>query len=477
MSEDYLLQSFDSVLNIGHTDKNCPRHQPHVSKMRLRFQLSPHKQIVKDHNIVEHVFKGNHRTFMPHSSDISLGQSSSLDATDCFASVWEQILAKQRDRDELSHSTGLWGGRGKGGRGLGRRIVQPKDVIVDDIRLQYLLGDTFLERATLKLLQKHVYALIGKNSCGKSTLLQRMHSQKIPGWSIAWSTIYIPPELPSSLLLSSPLDVILHYYNQAHERSTVATQAKIDELEERLDQVNVDEEQDKMESICEEIALLEEQLQSDQSSVEQQAKEALHTFGISACIESCHDMSRGQRKRVLLSVAWVCSFSNLLLLDEPTDHLDILGLMQLRRLIQLSPATVVIVAHDVDLINDVATDIIDMDFKRLSYHPGNYDSYRLMKEQQEMHEIKQSVTLEKKREKLKGTLQSLKEKPVPKRGGAKKKSKAVAIQRRKLNKHESLEQSVNASITIPPRKGLTPSQRLKLAETMKIVPDKEIQFV
>lgn len=413
---------------------------------------------------------------MPSSSEITQAQSTSLDDTDCHASVWEQILAKQRD-DDLSNSTGLWGGRGKGGRGLGRRTIQPKSVVIDNVRLQYLMGDAFLEGATIKLLQKHVYALIGRNGSGKSTLLQRMHAQKIPGWSIAWSTLYIPPELPTCILSKSPLDVILYYYNHAHERSTVVTQSRIGELEEQLDQLNVGEDQDKMESICEALSLLEEHLQDDQSSIEQQAKEALHDFGISDVTQSCQDLSRGQRKRVLLSVAWVCSFSNLLLLDEPTDHLDVLGLIQLRRLIELSPATVVLVAHDVDLINDVATDIIDMDFKQLSYYPGNYDSYRLMKDQQEMHEIKQSVTMEKKREKLKNTLQSLKEKPVPRRGGANKKAKSVACQRKKLNKHETLEKSVNASITIPPRKGLTASQRLKLAETMKVVPDKEVQFV
>eukprot|EP00980_Cylindrotheca_fusiformis_P026221 scaffold15515_cov117-Cylindrotheca_fusiformis.AAC.2 len=420
------------------------------------------------------------RFCMPHSSDIAQGRSISLDATDCYASVWEQILANQKDCDDLSNPcrTGLWGGRGKGGRGLGRRTVQPNNVVVNNVRLQYLMGDTFLEGATIKLLHKHVYALIGKNSCGKSTLLQRMHEQKIPGWSIAWSTIYIPPELPTSMLSKSPLDVILHYYNDAHERSNVAYQAKVEELEEKLDELNVDEEQDEMERICEQIALLEEEQSLDQSFVEQQAKEALHDFGISDSMTCrCQALSRGQRKRVLLSVALVCSFSNILLLDEPTDHLDVLGLIQLRRLIEMSPTTVVLVAHDVDLINDVATDIIDMDFKRLSYYPGNYDSYRLMKEQQEMHEIKQSVALEKKREKLKSTLQNLKEKPIPRRGGAKKKAKAVCSQRKKLNKHESLEKAANASVNIPPRKGLTPSQRLKLAETMKVVPAKEIQFV
>lgn len=413
---------------------------------------------------------------MPATSDITQAQSTSLDDTDCYASVWEEILGKQRD-EEIS-GTGLWGGRGKGGRGLARRTIQPRDIVVDKVRLQFLKGDVFLEGAKIKLLQDRVYCLVGKNGCGKSTLLQRMHAQKIPGWSVSWSSLYIPADLPNSLLAKTPLEIVLHYYEQTHRRSVVGTKSRIQELEDQLERLNVDDEQDKMESICDELSTLEDQLEADKSAIEQQARDALHEFGIYDVTAKSKDLSRGQRKRVLLSVAWICSFTNLLLLDEPTDNLDVLGLIQLRRLIELSTATVLLVSHDMDLINDVATDIIDMSFNELSYYPGNYDSYRLMREQQEMHELRQSVTMEKKRAKMKNALQNLKEKPVPKRGGAKKKNKAVACQRRKLEKHESQQKNTNnASSSVLQRKGLTAAQRMKLAEIMKSIPDKEVQFV
>lgn len=419
---------------------------------------------------------------MPRSSDIAQAQSTALDDTDCYASVWEEILDKQRKEELPAGSVGLWGGRGKGGRGLARRTIQPKNIVVHDVNLQYLLGDICLQGANLKLLDNHVYAMIGKNGCGKSTLLQRMHDQKIPGWSIAWSTLYIPSVFPQELRDKSPLQVVLHYYDMAQQGSTASTTIRIQELEEQLELIDADEEQEKLESICEELSILEDQLQSDQSSSikEQQARDALAEFGIIDTDDQnmpCNHLSRGQRKRVSLAIAWVCSFVNLVLLDEPTDHLDVLGLVQLRRMIEVTTSTVVLVSHDVDLINDVATDIIEMKFNKLEYYPGNYDSYRLMKSQRETHELRHCVNLEKKKEKLKDTLQHLKQKPKPKHGGSKKKSKAVSSQRKKLERHELVEQAANATSTMSTsRKGLTAAQRLKLTELLKTVPDKTVQF-
>jgi ATPase subunit of ABC transporter with duplicated ATPase domains len=426
---------------------------------------------------------------MPSSDTIAQAQLISLDDTDCYASVWDDILKQQQENKSSSKGSTLWGGRGKGGRGLARRTIQPKDIVVEDVRLQYLLGDACLEGATVKLLQRHVYALVGKNGCGKSTLLQRMHAQKIPGWSTQWSSLYLPPELPSSCLSKSPLEVILQYHDEVHLHSTTATQSRIDELETKLEALNVEEEQEEMEALCEELSNLEEQQsQFDQSSaVEQQAQDALVEFEIDDRTTeaiTCAELSRGQQKRVLLSVARVLwSYTNLLLLDEPTNHLDVFGLIQLRRLIDesVSTSTVVLVSHDVDLINDVATDIIDMQSQQLLYYPGNYDSYRLMKEQQGMHELRQSAAKEKKRGQLLGTLQHLKEKPG--RGGAKKKGKAIASHRKKLEKHESMEKASSSATTavssvLPTiKKGLTAAQRLKLAESMSATPDKAVQFV
>jgi len=192
-------------------------------------------------------------------------------------------------------------------------------------------------------------------------------------------------------------------------------------------------------------------------------------------------MSPGQQKRLLLAVAMLLgSQTNLLLLDEPTAHLDVFGLIQLREILESCPATVVLISHDVDFLNDVATDIIEMNDQKLWYYPGNYDNYRIMKEQQGMHELRQSAALEKKRGQIVATIQHLKEQPVPKHGGSKKKAKAISAYKTKLDRHEQLEKTIVASTTnsslVPVRKGLSAQQRLKLAESSKRIPEKAVQF-
>ena len=420
---------------------------------------------------------------VPESSAIAQAQLDSLDDTDCYASVWNDILSQQRENSSKSNSRNIWGGRGKGGRGLSRRTVQPFDVVVDDVRLQYLRGDICLEGATLKLLQGHKYALNGKNGCGKSTLLQRMHAQKIPGWSPQWSSLYLPPELPTEYLDQSPLKILEQYQAELFRYNRAAIEAKIDNVQSQLDAFDMEQDAPEiMERLCEELSELEEQLDPDQSTMEQAAKMILKEMECDESLSNCRDLSPGQQKRLLLCVAMLLGDqTNLLLLDEPTAHLDILGLIQLRRIMEACPVTVVVISHDVDFLNDVATDIIEMQDQKLWYFPGNYDNYRVMKEQQGMHELRQSAALEKKRGHLMTTLQHIKEQPIPRRGGAKKKSKAVASQRKKLERHNQLEKAVSASnptssSIVPVRKGLTAQQRLKLAESMKRVPDKAVQF-
>ena len=416
---------------------------------------------------------------MTGSEAITESQLSSLADTDCYASVWEQILAKQRDGTD-SKST-LWGGKGKGGRGLARRTIQPRDVVVEDVRLQYLLGETFLEGATIKLLHNHVYCLVGRNGCGKSTLLKKMHSQRIPGWSIQWSSLYIPSILPLEYLTLTPVQVVSKYFEKCKRDSRLATQSQISELEAQMDSLDLEEEHDKMETLCEELSALEDSLAFEDFSLIQEQMDLFQEFGIDD-ERSCQELSPIHQKEILLCAACICCrFTNLLLLDEPTNNLDVHGLIRLRQLINdnfVRSTTVMMVSHDVDLINDVATDIIDMCAKKLWYFPGNYDSYRLMKDQKEAHFLKQTQAMQKKSGQLQTTLQHLKEKPVPKRrGGAKKKAKAISSHRKKIERHQKSVKSMDSSTEVPTeRQGLSVAQRLKLAEVTKSVPDKAVQF-
>eukprot|EP00934_Nitzschia_sp_Nitz4_P003521 Nitzschia sp. Nitz4//scaffold219_size35776//3386//6138//NITZ4_007818-RA/size35776-processed-gene-0.6-mRNA-1//1//CDS//3329542302//3511//frame0 len=427
---------------------------------------------------------------MSTESTVVQAQLDSLDDTDCYASVWNDILAQQRSLvvgDPSSSSGGgtLWGGRGKGGRGLARRTVQPFDIRVDDIRLQYLQGDICLEGAYLKLLHGHTYALVGRNGCGKSTLLQRMHAQKIPGWSPQWTSVYLPPEIPPDYASMSPPQVVLSYHERLSEFARASAETSMEEVQAKLDALDMEQNPEESEILCEELSKLDEVLESMQTSpaLEQAVQQALTDLHVDTTVKSCADLSKGMQKRVLLCVALVLGQStNLLLLDEPTAHLDIRGLLELRTILENTSATVVLVSHDVDFINDVATHVIEMQDQKLWYYSGNYDDYRLLKEQQGMHQLRQAVAMEKKQGQIQATLRHIKEQPAPKRGGAKKKAKAVASQRKKLDRHEQqtkeLERAPIATSTlIPSKKGLTAQQRLKLAETMKKVPHKAVQFV
>lgn len=441
---------------------------------------------------------------MPSTTTIAQTQVRSLDDTDPYASVWEAILDRQRQQQDCDDSSsndinnkGLWGGRGKGGRGLARRTVQPKTVVVDDIRLQYLHQQVaekggnnkaavtrqknnsnllhMLEGATLKLLPNHIYALLGRNGSGKSTLLQRMHQQKLPGWSIQWSTVYLPPSLPPEHQPLTPRELLHIYLEECHQSTKSAMEARIHELEAQLDALNVEEEPETTETLCGEISQLEEQLVWNKGDEDTAFRIVLKGELDIDPQQVCQSLSLGQQKEVLLCIASICSqFTTLLLLDEPANDLDVYGLLRLRRILESVSCTVVMVSHDVDLINDVATDIIEIRAQKLWYFPGNYDSYRLMKEQMETHQIKQSLAAEKKRDQLRNTLQHLKDQPTPRRGGSKKKAKSIAAQRKKMEWHE--KDAVSSDDLLPERMGLTVAQRVRLAQTMKSVPDKAVQF-
>jgi ATP-binding cassette, subfamily F, member 3 len=87
----------------------------------------------------------------------------------------------------------VWGGRGKGGRGIQRNTVQPKDVHIEGFTLAFQ-GQTLLDRTVLKLANEHRYGLIGSNGVGKTTLLRRIATGSVPGWPQHMSSYLVQQE-------------------------------------------------------------------------------------------------------------------------------------------------------------------------------------------------------------------------------------------------------------------------------------------
>lgn len=321
-------------------------------------------------------------------------QLEHLDETDYYASAWADAV---RNHAQASGSKKFikWGGRGKGGKQMARKTYQPKDIIMDHVQLEYYaVADAsggvpegieqnvtakqtlLLHDATIKLLHGHVYAMIGTSGCGKSSLLRRMASGKIPGFPPHIATLYISQEMitldtviaddkknntiHSQGGLSStltPLEFVRIRYQEYVFKLQGTSRSELEQLEFEMEQLNVDTEVDqaKLEKLVLYISELEDEIENsvhEETSINdddgtisnakllQAAQEALQFMGIPASLWSTpiQELSESVLKKVSLAVALAVARHNkidLLLLDEPTSGLDIPGLLRLREMISI----------------------------------------------------------------------------------------------------------------------------------------------
>jgi ATPase subunit of ABC transporter with duplicated ATPase domains len=113
-------------------------------------------------------------------------------------------------------------------------------------------------------------------------------------------------------------------------------------------------------------------------TAEARAGELLHGVGIP--IEQ-HDgpmsaIAPGWKLRVLLAQVLFAD-PDIMLLDEPTNNLDINSIRWLEDVLNARSCTMIIISHDRHFLNSVCTHMADMDYSTLRVYPGNYDDYML----------------------------------------------------------------------------------------------------
>jgi len=98
------------------------------------------------------------------------------------------------------------------------------------------------------------------------------------------------------------------------------------------------------------------------------------------------DMSGGWRMRVALAKALFVK-PTLLLLDDPTAHLDLEACVWLEEYLKKWERTLVLISHSQDFLNGVCTTMIDMRKQQLMYYGGNFDSYVKTRKEQEINQM------------------------------------------------------------------------------------------
>ena len=92
-------------------------------------------------------------------------------------------------------------------------------------------------------------------------------------------------------------------------------------------------------------------------------------------------LSGGTKKRVALARALV-EMPDVLLLDEPTNHLDLDSIAWLEELLKEYQGSVILITHDRAFLDNVCTQIVELDRGILRSYPGNFTQYEVLKEQE-----------------------------------------------------------------------------------------------
>jgi len=237
--------------------------------------------------------------------------------------------------------------------------------------------------------------LVGPNGAGKSTLL-RIIAQELKPESGA---VVRQAQLRVGYLAQEPVFDAGHSVWQ-ETLSAAADLVRVEEhlrdLEARMALPEVYGEQTRLDKVLAAHARAQAEFEClDGYRYEALAREVLHSLGFR---EADLDLpmgalSGGQKKLVGLARLLV-NQADLLLLDEPDNHLDIEGKTRLEQLISSFPGTVIIVSHDRYLLDETVSQIVEVEDRRLTSYAGNYSAYAVEKQlrllrQQQLYEAQQ----------------------------------------------------------------------------------------
>ncbi len=134
--------------------------------------------------------------------------------------------------------------------------------------------------------------------------------------------------------------------------------------------------QQRIEVLNPERTLVEEALDTEQAITEQHARSVLGSFLFRGddVFKKVKVLSGGEKSRLAL-IKLLLNPPNLLLMDEPTTHLDMTGIDALISALNQFSGTLIFISHDVHFIRSIAEHVVHVEHGALRHYHGNYDYY------------------------------------------------------------------------------------------------------
>ncbi|WP_343536773.1 ABC-F family ATP-binding cassette domain-containing protein [Sphingobacterium thalpophilum] len=251
-------------------------------------------------------------------------------------------------------------------------------------------------------------ALVGINGTGKSTLLSILAGQTIP----TSGKVVKEKGIKIGYLEQDPDFTGLQSINDFIYSADNDQQRLIRDYEELLAFEHID--QSKMEDLTEKISSL------NAWEYEHNIKTILNRLNIMDFQQNIHSLSGGQRKRLALAKLLIDE-PDVYILDEPTNHLDIETIEWLEKLLTTGNKTVLLVTHDRYFLDNICTEIRELDRGNLYTYKGNYAYFLEKKSERESID---AVMVEKSRNLLRRELEWMRRQPQAR--GTKSKSRIDA---------------------------------------------------
>ena len=238
------------------------------------------------------------------------------------------------------------------------------------------------------------YGLIGKNGCGKTTLLKMIASRRLPV-NERTLILYVEQEIEESD--KSPVQLLTESNGVFYKNKL-----RLLEIEELMSHEDF-ESNDNSDEILQEYTKLEEEMRTVVPEVEDaKIRKILKGLGFTeeTMEQSSNLFSGGWKMRISLAKALYIE-PDLLLLDEPTNHLDLEAVIWLGNYMEdIFPTKnkiSLIVSHNVGFLNQVCSHTLNIEKGKLVTYRGNYSSYKFNFEKKLKHEEKEWDKLIKKK--------------------------------------------------------------------------------
>ena len=243
------------------------------------------------------------------------------------------------------------------------------DISVNNLTKFFVIGENLLEGLSFEIQEGERVAILGRNGCGKTTLLRILTGEM----DYDEGEVFVNPNKKIGLISQIPQFPAGWTVNDVLRSAFFAVTAakrKMEELEKAMAHGATQE-------LLQEYDALVNRFQSGGGyEMDVEIDKICNGLGITAAqrVQEFASLSGGEKTRMNLA-RLLLEKTDILLLDEPTNHLDLTSVEWLEGYIKAFKGTVVAISHDRWFIDRIAQRVIEIVDGHAEFYSGNYSFY------------------------------------------------------------------------------------------------------